>query len=78
MSEKNELLKELKKAGLNIGEDAVEAVVEAVFKAIPVHLAKKNHPVAPIVAGILPILKPFVLEMVDKIYVEEDAKKSKK
>ena len=78
MSDKNALLKELKKAGLNIGEDAVEAVVEAVFKAIPIHLAKKNHPAAVIVAGLLPIIKPFVLEMVDKIDGEEDAKKSKK
>ena len=74
MSDEKALLAELKKAGLNIGEEAVAQVIEAVFKAIPEYLAKKegvNAGVAAIVAGILPIIKPHVMELVDKIDGEE-------
>ena len=72
------VLKELKKEGLNIGEDAVEKVVKAVFRAIPKELAAKaaegkiNAGVAAMIGGILPLIEPFALELVDKIDGEND------
>lgn len=74
MSEENQvsLLKELKKEGLNIGEEAVVKVVRAVFAAVPKHLQQKGSPYAPVAAGLLPVLLPHVLAFVDKIDGEDD------
>lgn len=65
------LLKELKKAGLNIGEDAVKGVVEAVFNALPEFLLKTENKVDDLAIAILPIIKPHVLKVLDKIDGEE-------
>lgn len=78
MSDEKLLLKEFKKAGLNIGEDAVMKVVDAVFKAVPEFLAVKaasgkiNPAVVALVSGILPVIKPILVELVDQIDGEND------
>ena len=66
------LLKNLKKAGLNIGEDAVVGVVEAVFDALPEFLLATENKVDDLAIAILPIIKPHVLAAIDKIDGEVD------
>lgn len=74
----NSLSKELKKEGLNIAEEAVAKTVKAVFKAVPKFLASKvaegkvNAGVAGLVGGLMPIIEPFVMELVDQIDGEND------
>tara|TARA_R110002012_G_scaffold168596_1_gene332136 strand:- start:3797 stop:4039 length:243 start_codon:yes stop_codon:yes gene_type:complete len=75
MSDEKLLLSELKKAGLNIGEEAVAKVVNAVFAALPEYMAKNekiNPGVAALISGMLPVIKPHILEFVDKIDGEDD------
>lgn len=72
MTGKQVLLKELKKAGLNIAEESVLGVVEAVFDALPKFLAATENKVDDVLIAVLPIVKPHVLAAVDKIDGEED------
>jgi len=69
---KKVLLKELKKAGLNIGEDAVKGVVEAVFVALPNFFLATENKVDDLAIAILPIIKPHVMAALDKIDGEVD------
>lgn len=68
---KKALLKELKKAGLNIGEDAVKGVVEAVFVALPKFFLLTENKIDDVAVAILPVIKPHVLAALDKIDGEE-------
>ena len=72
MSPKQELLKELKKAGLNIGEDAVKAVVESVFEALPKFFLATENKVDDLAVAILPIIKPHIIAALDSIDGEDD------
>jgi len=75
MSEKDPvkvLVKEMKKAGLNVGEDAAKSLVKALFAALPqVVLASKNK-VDDILVAILPVIEPQVIKLLDKIDGEVD------
>jgi hypothetical protein len=70
--------RELKEEGLNIAEDAVAKTVKAVFRAVPKALAsrvaegKMNAGVAGLIGGLMPIIEPFVMELVDSIDGEND------
>tara|TARA_R110002012_G_scaffold191476_1_gene359233 strand:+ start:109 stop:339 length:231 start_codon:yes stop_codon:yes gene_type:complete len=75
MDPKKLLLKELKKAGLNIGEDAVKGVVEAVFEALPQFFLATENKVDDLAIAILPIIKPHVIAALDKIDGEVDEAK---
>lgn len=68
-----ELLKELKKAGLNIAEDAVADVVRAVFEALPNYFLATENKIDDVAVAILPILKPYVMQAIDKIDGEVDS-----
>lgn len=72
MDPKKLLLKELKKAGLNIGEEAVKGVVEAVFDALPKFFLATENKVDDLAIAILPIIKPHVIAALDKIDGEVD------
>ena len=67
--EKNIILEELKKEGLNLAEDTVAGVVKAIFRAVPRLLPAT---LAPVVAGVLLAIEPTVLGLVDKIDGEDD------
>ena len=69
------LLKEFKKAGLNIAEDSVVAVVDAVFTALPNFLLATENKVDDILIALLPIIKTPLLNLIDKIDGEVDGKK---
>lgn len=69
---KKALLKELKKAGLNIGEDAVKGVVEAVFDALPKFFLATENKIDDVAVAILPVIKPHVMAALDKIDGEVD------
>lgn len=68
---KKVLLKELKQAGLNIGEDAAKEVVKAVFKALPNFVLVTENKIDDLLVAILPVLEPHVLKMMDAIDGEE-------
>jgi len=67
--EKNIVLEELKKEGLDIAEDALAGVVKALFRAIPRILPVS---VAAVVAAVLISVEPTVLALVDKLDGQDD------
>lgn len=69
---KKALLVELKKAGLDIAEDAVGQVVKAVIKILPAYLLSTENKMDDILISILPVIEPFILKAVDKIDGEVD------
>ena len=70
---KKDLSDILKDAGLDVGEDAAIAAVKAVFKALPkIALATENK-IDDLVAPVLLMLEPKLVEMLDAIYDDEAA-----
>ena len=61
------LLKELKKAGLVIGEEAAVGVVKAVFKALPNFVAATENKYDDMLIMLFPILEKEILAKIDKI-----------
>jgi hypothetical protein len=83
MTPEQELLKELKKKGLNIGQAALKDVVVALLDAIPAYVAKTENKADDIVAAFCPILRDYILERIEakskEVEVKVEAKaKSKK
>ena len=70
-----ELLAELKKAGLNIGEDAVKDVIKAVFVASEAYVKKTKTPYDDFLIPFFGVAQQRVLEAADKIDGEVDAEK---
>ena len=64
---KKVLIKELKQAGLNVGENAAKEVVKAVFKAIPKFVLATENKADDLLVAILPVVEPHVLSLLDKI-----------
>jgi len=74
MSEaKKVLLKELKAAGLNVGEQAVEEIIKSVFKASTAFIIATPTPVDDFLLPVLPALEKRVLELADKIDGKKEA-----
>lgn len=61
------LLKALKSAGLNVGEEAAKGVVEAVFDALPAFFLATENKVDDVAVVLIPVLKPYVMKALDKI-----------
>lgn len=68
---KKALIKELKQAGLNVGEDAAKEVVRAVFKALPKFVLATENKVDDLLIAILPVIEPHVIKALDGIDGEE-------
>ena len=65
------LIKELKQAGLNVGEESVKQVVEAVLNAIPKFVASTENKVDDLLVVLIPVIKPHIMKAIDKIDGEE-------
>lgn len=57
----------LKEKGLDIAEDAAKAIVEAVFQLAEEAVKKSSNKYDDMLLAALPLVKPVVLEYVDKI-----------
>lgn len=66
------LLRELKKQGLNVGEEGAKAVVRAVFKALPKFVAETENKVDDVLVVVLPVIEPHVIKLLDRIDGEVD------
>lgn len=62
-----ELVKQLKKAGLNVGEDAAAEVVKAVFKALPSFVLATENKYDDMLIALFPIIEKEILSKIDKI-----------
>jgi hypothetical protein len=79
MSEKDQnkealrvLVAEMKKAGLNVGEDAAKSLVKALFKAIPAAALITPNKIDDLVIAVLPVIEPQVIKLLDGIDGEVD------
>lgn len=64
---KEEILEIVKAEGLNVGEEAVEALARVVFKVLPMAIGKANPAVGAIVLPLIALIEPKVMEAIDKI-----------
>lgn len=71
MSAKEVLVAELKKEGLDIAEDAAISAVKAVFKSLPAFFAATENKYDDMVVGLLPVIEPQIIMLLDKIDGEE-------
>lgn len=63
-----ELVNKLKEKGLDVAEDAAVVVVDVVFEWLVESALKSENKVDDMVAGILPVLKPIIInDFVDQI-----------
>lgn len=69
---KQVLLDELKKQGLDIAEDAAMSTVKAVIKALPQFFLSTENKYDDILIGILPIIEPSLLKIIDDLDGEAD------
>lgn len=67
MYDTKELVELLKDKGLDVAEDAAVVLLESVFDWVQASAIKSENKVDDIVAGLLPAIKPYVLEQIDKI-----------
>lgn len=67
------LIKELKKAGLNVGEEAATGVVKAVFKALPAFVLATENKYDDLLVALFPIMEKEILAKIDKIDGKEKA-----
>ncbi len=68
------MVKELKQAGLNVGEDAAREVVKAVFKALPGFVAATENKYDDMLIVLFPIIEKEILAKIDKIDGEKEEK----
>lgn len=66
------LVRELKKAGLNVGEEAAKQLLKAVFAAIPKFVLATENKVDDTLIAILPVIEPYILSLLDSIDKEQD------
>jgi hypothetical protein len=64
---KAELLADLKAQGLDVAEDALKGIVEAVFGAVEKLIQASPNKYDDMLLAFLPLAKPMVLELVDKV-----------
>ena len=65
--EEKSLSELLKEKGLDVAEDAAKLVVEAVFEFAEEAVLKTENKYDDVLVALLPVAKPLVLELVDKI-----------
>lgn len=71
MDAKKVLAEELKKAGLDIAEDAAIDVVKAVFDALPKFFAATENKYDDMAIPMLPLISVQLIKLIDKIDGEE-------
>ena len=68
---------ELKKQGLNVGEDMVATGAESIMKALPEIVNKVQNPTMKVILGIVSAsiigAKTVIMDAIDKIDGEDDA-----
>jgi hypothetical protein len=69
---KEALIKDAKELGLDLIEDNVKKSVEFFFMAIPKIAAESENKIDDAIAQFLPLVKPMLMELVDKLDGEED------
>lgn len=65
------MVKELKAAGLNVGEDAAREVIKAVFKALPAFVLATENKYDDMLVLLIPVIEKEILAKVDKIDGQE-------
>lgn len=68
---KNELMASLKAKGLNIAEESLKLIVEELFDFISKAVIKSENKYDDLLLAVLPIAKPKIMELLDKIDGEE-------
>lgn len=69
--EAKELVEKLKKVGLDVAEDGARGAVEAVFEWLEENAAESESQVDDLIVGLLPPVKKYILDEIDKIDGEE-------
>lgn len=72
MSSRKDLSRELSDRGLDVAEDAVFGVLEAVFSWLKVSALASRSVYGYILLAVLPLIKPLIYKLVDKIDGEVD------
>lgn len=62
-----DLLLKLKGQGLDVAEEAAKVVVEVVLDWVQESAAMSENKVDDIILALIPAVKPFILEQIDKI-----------
>ena len=65
------LVDKLKANGLDLAEDAAKVAVESIFDWVAESATASENKIDDVIAPLLPILKPHIMEMIDKIDGEE-------
>lgn len=71
MDFKKELVEELKNKGLNIAEDALKEVVEAVLDTAQKYVVASENKYDDLLVAVLPSAKKIILEQIDKLDGQE-------
>ena len=61
------LSEELKKAGLNVAEDAAKSAVKAVLKVLPAYALQSENKMDDLLIPILGVIEAPLMELIDKI-----------
>lgn len=69
---KDEINETLSSAGMDVAEEAAVMVVEAAFALMALLIPKVSNGLGAIIVPMIAIVKPRVLEMLDKIDGEDD------
>ena len=65
------LVEELKPHGLELAEDAAKKVLETTLDWLVAEVVKTENKVDDILVAVVPVLKPVLMDLVDKIHEEE-------
>lgn len=65
--ESDDLIAGLKDKGLDVAEDAAKVLVEAVLDWVSSSALESATKMDDILAGLIPAVKPYILEQIDKI-----------
>jgi len=65
------LLDDLKSKGLDMGEDVAKELVISVFDWLSAEVAKTDNKVDDLLLAVLPVVRPMLMDLIDKIDGEE-------
>lgn len=66
------LVAELKKNGLDLAEDAARVAAESVLDWLSSSAVASENKVDDVLVALVPVVKPYVMDMIDKIDGEDD------
>ena len=64
---KKELIEELKDKGIDLAEQLAKGAVEAVLDAAVKYAAASENKIDDILLALIPVIKPVIIEWVDKL-----------